>query len=238
MAKATLILGDTTLSVPVRPLVAKCSLFAENPSLAVSPYRVKSSAALDVFQQFLEAIEDKKVEVTNENIAGLAQLCEEFGFWSLLSKISAFQGSSEWVDSVDSEGRSRMLALEERVWQQERRLAAREAKQSRLAQVPPELSQMQTDLARVTSEVQTTLAQLWASSEESQEQLCREVERLQSEISGMQAFATYHVCRRDIEAMRHEAKADAAALRSEVGQLRKVADAAKRLAQRSEAFTS
>jgi hypothetical protein len=46
------------------------------------------------------------------------------------------------------------------------------------------------------------------------------------------------MCPREIEAMRQEAKADAAALRSEVGQLRKAADAAARLAQEALAHSA
>jgi hypothetical protein len=70
MVKVTLILDDANLLVPVRALVRKCDLFAANPSLTTSPYRVKSSVARNVFQQFLEAIEGKTVEVMNQNISG------------------------------------------------------------------------------------------------------------------------------------------------------------------------
>jgi hypothetical protein len=54
---------------------------------------------------------------------------------------------------------------------------------------------------------QTALAQLRASSGAAQ-----------SEISGLQALAADHVHRREVGAMREEAKADAAALGSEVGE--------------------
>jgi DNA repair ATPase RecN len=116
--------------------------------------------------------------------------------------------------------------LEERDSQQERWLAALEAKLSHVAQLPAELARIQADLAHVTSEVQTTLPQLRASSEAAQRQLCREVERLHSDISELQALAADHVCLRDVEAMRQEARADVAALRSEVDQLKKTADEA------------
>jgi hypothetical protein len=99
--------------------------------------------------------------------------------------------------------------LEEQDSQQERQIAARS--------VPAELLRMQTGLARLSSEVQTTLPQLRASSEAGQMQFSREVEQLRIEISGLQALAADHVCRRDVEMVRQEAKADAAALRSEVG---------------------
>jgi hypothetical protein len=79
--------------------------------------------------------------------------------------------------------------LEERDSQQERWLAALEAKQSRLAQLPAKLARI----------------------EAAQRQLSREV-----------------------EVMRHDANADVAALRSEVGQLKKAADAAERLAEEAQ----
>jgi hypothetical protein len=47
-------------------------------------------------------------------------------------------------------------------------------------------------------------------------------------------LAADHVCLRDVEAMRQEAKADAAALRSEVGQLRTAADVTERLAEEAQ----
>jgi DNA recombination-dependent growth factor C len=60
--------------------------------------------------------------------------------------------------------------LEERVSQQERRIAALEAKQS-------QLPQMKTDLARLTCEVQTPLPQPRAFSETARTQISVEVEQ-------------------------------------------------------------
>jgi hypothetical protein len=57
-------------------------------------------------QPVLEAIEDKAVEVSNQNISDLSQTCNELEFQRLLSKVS-----------VDAEPRSRILALEERISQ-------------------------------------------------------------------------------------------------------------------------
>jgi chromosome segregation ATPase len=127
----------------------------------------------------------------------------------LSSKLSAFRPSPSFKNSADAEARSRISALEEGDLQQERWLAALEAKQSQLAQLPAKLARMQR-------------------------QLCREVERLQSEISGLQALAAEDVCLREVEAMRQETKADVAALRSEICQVRKAADAAERLAHETQ----
>jgi hypothetical protein len=101
--------------------------------------------------------------------------------------------------------------LEERDSQQDRGIAGLEAKQSQLAQFPAELAWMQTGLVGPTSGVQTTLPQLQASSEVRQRQLSREVERQQSEISGLQALAADHVCQGEVEATCQEVNADAAA---------------------------
>jgi hypothetical protein len=61
MAKATLVLRDASLSVAGVPLVNNYTLFGDNLALAASPYRVKSSVALEIFQLFLEAVEGKEV---------------------------------------------------------------------------------------------------------------------------------------------------------------------------------
>jgi hypothetical protein len=107
---------------------------------------------------FLEAVKGNDVQITSENVSGLSQLCEEFGFWRLSTKLSAFRDSPSFKNTADAEARSRISALEERNLQQERWLAALEAKQLELAQLP-------ADLARVNSEVRAGLPQLRASAE-------------------------------------------------------------------------
>jgi hypothetical protein len=44
------------------------------------------------FHQFVLGLEEKSVEVTNATISGLSLLCDKFGFWSLCSAFSVFQG--------------------------------------------------------------------------------------------------------------------------------------------------
>jgi hypothetical protein len=94
MSSVTLIRGSATFSVKYRMLVANCDFFAENAAVMTSPYRVRSLASLDVFRQFVEAIEGKAVKVTNQTVSGLSQLCVEFGFRSLSSTLSAFRNSA------------------------------------------------------------------------------------------------------------------------------------------------
>jgi chromosome segregation ATPase len=198
MANVELVLGEATFAVASQTLGQTCGLFtAGSPP---SRYRVQSRISLGLFRSFLEAVTGSDVQITSENFSGLSHLCEEFGFRSLSTKLSAFRDSPAFKDAADAEARGRISALEERDSQQERRLAALEAKQLQLA----------ADLARVASEVR-------ASAEAAQRQLCGEVERLQSEVSGLQALAAERA--RDVEAMRQKAKADAAALRAEVGLL-------------------
>jgi hypothetical protein len=47
------------------------------------------------FSLFLEAVSGKNIPIQNENFSDLSQLCDEFSFWSLSSKISAFRDSPE-----------------------------------------------------------------------------------------------------------------------------------------------
>jgi hypothetical protein len=75
---------------------------------------------------------------------------------------------------------------------------------------------LQTDLARQISDIQIPLAQVRASSEAAQKQISKRVHRMRSDISDLQALAAGRVSRRDVEAMRQEAKADVAAVRPEV----------------------
>jgi uncharacterized coiled-coil protein SlyX len=153
MAKATLVLGDASLTVASVSLVTNCSLFGNNLTLAASPYNVKSSVALEVFQLFLESVEGKDIQITKQNASDLSRLCTEFGFESLSRKLSAFLDSPD-CGSADAEAKSRIRYLEERDLQQDRRIASLEAI----------VSQMQTDFARQTAEVQAALRQLRPSS--------------------------------------------------------------------------
>jgi flagellar motility protein MotE (MotC chaperone) len=100
-----------------------------------SNYRVQSQVLLRLFQLFFEAVNGNDIQITNEKVSGLSQLCEEFGFRSLSSKLSAFRDFPSFRDSADAEARSRISALEKRDSQRERRLAALEAKLPQLAQL-------------------------------------------------------------------------------------------------------
>jgi hypothetical protein len=112
-----------TLKVPVRTLVLKCNLFADNPVLAGAPYSVRAPVSVDDFRQFVLALEDKDVEVTNANFGALSLLCDEFRFFGLYERLSAFRQPSAFKQVAvveDSEARLRLSAVEERLLQSDR----------------------------------------------------------------------------------------------------------------------
>jgi hypothetical protein len=141
MAAVTLVLGEEAFTATSEPLGLACDVFAAGGS--PSRYRVQSRITLDHFQSFLEAVKGKDIQITNENVSGLSQLCAEFGFRNLSSKLSAFRDFPLFRDSADAEARSRISALEEGASQQERQLAALKANQSQVAQLPAELARIE-----------------------------------------------------------------------------------------------
>ena len=90
--------GEET-AVSAASLSEQCTLFKDR---LVSPYAVKSSISIEVFREFVSALEGKNVAITTANFAGLSLLCEEFGFSGLSARLSAFAGDPE-----DGEARSR-----------------------------------------------------------------------------------------------------------------------------------
>jgi hypothetical protein len=95
-----------TLKVPIRELMTKCNLFADDPSLVAAPYSVRAPVSIDDFRQFVSVLEDKAVEVTNANFGGLSLLCDEFRFESLSERLSAFRQSPDFKAMMeDSEAR-------------------------------------------------------------------------------------------------------------------------------------
>jgi hypothetical protein len=58
---------------------------------------------LDLFRQFLAAIEDEAVHTTKWDVSSLARLCDGFGFLSLSLNLSAFRESPSRKDSAGAE---------------------------------------------------------------------------------------------------------------------------------------
>jgi hypothetical protein len=77
------------LSLPVRcpHLLAACTPFQENPTLASSQCAISSSVLVDHFRLFVNAINGTPRDITDGNIADLASLAAEFGFLQLLHEI-------------------------------------------------------------------------------------------------------------------------------------------------------
>jgi hypothetical protein len=171
MSDVSLILCDTSFAVGLRPLIANCDLFADGDPVTTSPYRIKSKVPLKVFQQFVKAIEGEAVEVTSQNFSCLTQLCDEFGFQTLSSKIADFRNSPEFKDSADDEARLQISGLEEQISQQEWRIMGLEADISRLAQPEADVSQTRLNLAQVISNAETIPPQIHASSQAPQTQI-------------------------------------------------------------------
>jgi hypothetical protein len=53
-------------------LIDKCTLF--NDAL-LSPYKLKSVAPIEVFREFIAAVENRTLKITSSNFAGLSLLC-------------------------------------------------------------------------------------------------------------------------------------------------------------------
>jgi hypothetical protein len=115
---ATLLLDDAALSVSRTSLTNTCALFTANPTLADSPYRVRSSVPLDLLRLFLSAVEGTAAEITADNCGGLWQLSGEFGFGCLAERLSSFCGWGNFAW-----GKSRLCELEARVSAHDRGLA-------------------------------------------------------------------------------------------------------------------
>jgi hypothetical protein len=70
--------------------MTKCSLFAKNPTLTTSPYRVQSPVSLSIFQEFVRELEGNPIDITKTKLRELQRLCEEFGFEAVSAKLSKF----------------------------------------------------------------------------------------------------------------------------------------------------
>jgi hypothetical protein len=107
-----LVHGEAAFPVASQALKQACALFAAGAPL--SRYSVKSQVPVGHFRLFLEAVKGNDIQITNENVSSLSQLCKEFGFQRLASKVSAFCGSPE----------HRIWVLEARLSEQEQKLQA------------------------------------------------------------------------------------------------------------------
>jgi hypothetical protein len=110
MAVVTLVHPQARVEVSSRLLVRKSDLFADDPTLANSPYTLKSRVSLVVFWEFMSALEGTEVAIKNDNFGGLSQLSKEFGFQDLATRLSRFRDSGGYKEEA-----VRLSALEDRV---------------------------------------------------------------------------------------------------------------------------
>jgi hypothetical protein len=89
--------------VPVPLIVSRCDLFADDPGLAALPYHLKSKVSLSDFREFVSALEDTTVKVTNNNFKGLLELCEEFRFQDLRARLSQFRASEDLKKDTEAQ---------------------------------------------------------------------------------------------------------------------------------------
>jgi hypothetical protein len=83
-------------------VVQKCDLFRNNQTLAASPYTLNSQVSLDVFGEFVSALNDKRVIITKDNFRELSLLCKEFGFQDLASQILQFRDSDDFKKGTEA----------------------------------------------------------------------------------------------------------------------------------------
>jgi hypothetical protein len=122
MSQVVLVHPSKKFKIPARQIIYKCDLFGDNPSLTASPYNVESEVSLEIFEEFVAAIQGNPITITKDNFEGLTALCQEFRFSDLDSALSEFHvsdDSGEGESGTDPEARKRIVALEKRLQKQE-----------------------------------------------------------------------------------------------------------------------
>jgi predicted nucleic acid-binding Zn-ribbon protein len=97
-APITLLHPKETFTIPALQAMTKCRLFQNNPTLLLSPYRVESPVSLGTFQNFVSALKGNSINPTGTDLTELHQLCEEFGFTEIASKLSEFGSSMDFKE--------------------------------------------------------------------------------------------------------------------------------------------
>jgi hypothetical protein len=94
--EGSLFLGEATFTAAREPLggLVACLRLA----IAALRYRFQSQIPVDHFRSFLEAVKENDIQITSENVSGLSQLCAEFGFRSLSSKLLAHFVESQLIE--------------------------------------------------------------------------------------------------------------------------------------------
>jgi hypothetical protein len=193
MASVALVHPEGTLTVPALHAMTKCTLFQKNAALADAPYRLSSSVPLTVFRQFVSAIEGNSIEITSANFSGLFELCEEFGFEELRSKLS--QSTLPHAPKVeDSEARARIAALEEWARLRDRDIAGFHRTFARLnadiGRLAVDVSQVRP--GRAVEKLSAEVTRLRSAVSALQTKMRSEVSALKAKVSAMPATAPAH----------------------------------------------
>jgi hypothetical protein len=87
-----LLLGGESFNVQRPSLIANCHLFKEKQGPIEQPrYQVQSEVSRDSMRVFAHAFDSPDMVITVENAAELAQLCPEFQFVDLATRIEGWQ---------------------------------------------------------------------------------------------------------------------------------------------------
>jgi ubiquitin len=147
-------------TVSVHRLIDECTLFKNNLGLLGAPYAIKSRASIEVFREFVSALNGEAIEITNVNFSGLSLLCTEFGFGSLFAQLSAFRSSGAFSGgTAESEALGRLAVLEQRVLERDHETAALRAELGRLSAA---FESGRADHARLESAVDSLRAEVAA----------------------------------------------------------------------------
>jgi hypothetical protein len=71
-----------TLKVQIWKLLQECNLFGDAVMQLNAPSAVLAPISVDELREFVLALEEKHVELTNAHIGGLSLFSDKHGFWS------------------------------------------------------------------------------------------------------------------------------------------------------------
>jgi uncharacterized coiled-coil protein SlyX len=151
---STLLLNGTPFTVSRKLLFTQCELFETDPGLLSTPYRVKSASSPEAFQQFLDFLQGKDVEVTPPTYEALSSLSQEFGFAALSQKVAEFRASPAFSQD---DSHSRISFLEEQVAFSERRILVLEAQ---VASYEKRLECLEANCGSQNEQLQSAIEQL------------------------------------------------------------------------------
>jgi hypothetical protein len=159
MAFVFLVHPEDQIQISGLRLITKCTLFQSNLALAAAPYAIKSAVTVEVFRQFVAALEDSAIEITSANVTGLTLLSSEFGFESLSTRLSEFRSSLDCTtpgQTTDPQVWLRIAALEEGAMQRDRAI------ESLRTESQAQAEQTESAIARLSATIDAIRAELSA----------------------------------------------------------------------------